>query len=122
MEFGFVFVPLVFWTTKMPKVIFDNRESALWMRGKSSGKDPSGVHCQSIPYGWKYDQWRKEVSDAIYTLAGHMGGFGIDLTDQYGRSLSQPELELDFTYQPPDQVYRSKPGCKMITINDLKGN
>ena len=71
----------------MAKVVFDKTEVAMWLHG------------ENVPNGWAHHEFRKNVADALNILAGHMGGWGIDLVDEKGNDLSDPnDDEKTFSY------------------------
>lgn len=81
----------------MANVVFNARERNLWLNSQ--------------------DDVRRKISNDINSLAGHLGGWGINLTDSDGNDLSINE-EFDFSYcEPPP---RFKFGDHIITIDHIE--
>lgn len=103
----------------MPKIVFDKRETELWLTGKSEIQNQNtNSKLYEIPNGWTYEEWRVEVAKAINILGGHMGGFGVDLVDEEGNSLPNPNVSFEgpFQYAPPDKTYTEDFMSKKISV------
>lgn len=108
----------------MPKVVFDKLEMELWLQGRSTEPSPNpGVSSNMIPNGWTHEEWRTKVAEALHILAGHMGGYGVDLVSEDGTDLSDPtNEEQKFSYASPTKTYAAVIGTSMITMSHLKDN
>jgi len=110
----------------MAKVILNKREAEIWRTGKANvpaDRPEYGVLPGTVPETNSHDEWRQLVADGLHTLAGHLGGCGIDFVDEDGNDLSDPnDTYGDMTFQYGDPLDHYTGSIETISINDLDSN